>query len=266
MVITPDIPEYRKFQITAAPITQISFWLKQARSLPGGKEVRTIGLGGISFSGTIALITAARPEIRNEIGFVIAVGPYSNLLRCIKSWFAPDPTAVDKETYPTRFYAKWIIMLSALDMIAEEKDRLLLTQTLNALLLQKKMLPDAGDASPQGKRWYDFAVMHENQSDPELTEKIENHLIESIYPTLEPAPFLKNIGCPVFLIHGAYDDLIPSEESVELHQRIPNSYLLISPFLSHTHPIDAALGTWKKLSAVFETLIFSYRFSRQIIE
>jgi len=38
-------------------------------------------------------------------------------------------------------------------------------------------------------------------------------------------------------MHGAYDDLI-SPGKQELHRRISNSYLMISPFLTHTHLAD----------------------------
>ena len=69
MVVTPDIREFRQFQISAEPINQILFWYGQIPTLEGGEKIRATGLAGISFSGTLALITAAKPEIRDNIGF-----------------------------------------------------------------------------------------------------------------------------------------------------------------------------------------------------
>ncbi len=220
MVITPDIREFRDFQITAKPIDQILFWYRHAPSLDGGEKVQKTGLAGISYSGTIALIAAARREVRNTIGFVVAVGPYSSLIRCTRNWFAAAPGSIESTGYPTRFYAKWIIMLSALDMVAEPKDRIFLREVLDSLLLQKKVPPANPDLTAEGARWYALATMPETRSDPELTTRIEEHLISSIYPQIDPEEALSKISCPVFLIHGAYDDLMPPAESVELHQKI----------------------------------------------
>ncbi len=265
MVITPDIREFRDFQITAQPIDQILFWYSQAPGLEGGKKVRKTGLAGISYSGTLALIAAARPEIRNNVGFVLAVGPYCSLIRCTKDWFAAVPNSTKSKGYPTRFYAKWIVMLSALNMVAEPKDRLFLHNVLDSLLLEKQVPPANADLTAEGARWYMLATMPETRSDPELTARIEEHLISTIYPQLDPEEALSKISCPVFIIHGAYDDLIPPAESVELHQKIQDSHLLILPFLTHTHPIDTQLSFTRKFQAAVQTLAFCYQFSKVIL-
>ena len=104
----------------------------------------------------------------------------------------------------------------------------------------------------------------ENQTDPELARKIEQHLISTIYPQLDPEESLKSLRCPAFFIHGAHDDLIPPEESRELHRRASRSYLLISPFLTHTHPTDKPLSSGQKIKAALDALTFSYHLSKVI--
>jgi pimeloyl-ACP methyl ester carboxylesterase len=81
---------------------------------------------------------------------------------------------------------------------------------------------------------------------------------------LDPSDALKQLRCPVFLLHGAYDDLIPPRESVELHQRLTHSHLLISPFMTHTHPSGTSLSLWQKVKAVFSTMAFCYQLSETI--
>jgi pimeloyl-ACP methyl ester carboxylesterase len=259
MVVTPDIREFRQLQISAEPMNQILYWYKQIPYLEGGAKVHTTGLAGISFSGTLALMTAARPEIRDNVGFVVAIGPYSDLMRCTRDWFAAGPEFTAREYYPTRFYAKWIVMVAALEMIRDSSDRLFLGRVLNSLLLQQKIPPASSDLSAEGMRWYGLATMHEDQPNPELAQEIESYLISRIYPQLDPAAALKKIRCPVFLVHGAYDDLISSQESFELHGKIRNSSLLISPFLTHTHPTDTPLSSAQKFRAVLDTLFFCYK-------
>ncbi len=265
MVVTPDIQEFRQFQISAEPMNQIIFWFKQAPSLEGGERIRTTGLAGISFSGTLALMTAANAEIRDRVGFAAAVGPYADLRRCASEWFAAGPEFVVHDYYPTRFYAKWIVMLSALDMIPDSNERLFLHDVLFRLLLEQKVPPPAQVLSAEAQRWYELATMREDHVDPELVEGIERFLISRVYPQLNPEEALGKIRCPVFLVHGTYDDLIPPRESLELHSKIPNSHLLISPFLTHTHPTDTPLAATQKIRAILDIVAFSYQFAGVIL-
>ncbi len=261
MVVTPDIQAFREFQISAEPIDQIQFWYEQIPSLEGSGKIRKKGLAGISFSGTLAMMTAARPGIRDQVGFVLAIGPYSSLIRCARDWFDAGPGTESTHYYPTRFYAKWIVMLAALDMIPSANDQKFLHEVLDDLLLQRKVPAARADLTPEGLRWYRLATMPAGKSDPELSKKIEDYLVAGIYPQLDPAGSLQNLRCPVFLIHGAYDDLIPSIESTELHQRIAESYLLITPFLTHTHATETPLSLKQKCESAINALVFCYHLS-----
>ena len=263
-VITPDIREFRDFQITAQPISQILFWYQEVPHLEGGERIQKTGLAGISFSATLALMTAAKPEIRDHVGFFVGIGPYYNLARCTRGWFAADPAAVPKNYYPTRFYAKWIVMRAALEMVNSEKDRVFLHDVIDKLLLQKEVPPAEPNLTEEGLRWYRLAIMKENQTDAELADRIERHLTRQIYPQLNPADAVLQLRCRAFFVHGAYDDLIPPEESAELHRRIPRSSLLVSPFLTHTHPTDKRLSPGQKARAGLEMMVFCYHLSRAI--
>jgi dienelactone hydrolase len=263
MVITPDIREFRDFQLSA-PITQILFWHKRIPSLEGGGKVQAIGIAGISFSGTIALMAAADPEIRQKVAFVVSVGPYFDLARCARYWFSPTPDAPAGISYGGKFYAKWIIMRAALDMVEDNKDRILLHHVLNALLLQNKVMPADPGFSVEGKRWYALAAMPGAYSDPELSEKIENRLASTIYPSLNPEKALEAIDCPVYIIHGADDDLIPARESLDLNQKLRRSHLLITPFISHTQPSSAFLSFKQKTKALLDMANFGFHLSQVI--
>jgi pimeloyl-ACP methyl ester carboxylesterase len=260
LVITPDIQAFREFQISAEPIEQVLFWYDQIGAVEGSEEIQKAGLAGISFSGTLALMAAARPEICNRVGFIAGIGSYYSLTRCTGNWFAPQPKAAANDTYPTR----WIVMLSALNMVVSPKDRIFLHDVLNNLLLQKKVPPAGPDITAEGLRWYRLATLLGGWADEELARKIEDYLVSRIYPQLDPNDALDRVRCPVFLIHGAYDDLIPPRESMQLHRHIDRSYLLISPFLTHTYPTDTALSPIQKAKAAIETLVFCYQFSRAI--
>ena len=266
VVITPDIKKFRNFHITAEPIHQVLFWHGEAENLEEIQFPGRIGLAGISFSGTLAIMAAAKPEVRNSVGFVVAIGPYFDLLRCTKTWLETHSDDPESNHYSNTYYARWIVMLAALDLVTENQDRTLLRDVLKRLLLQQDLPPVSGDAlTAEGWRWYRLATALPGQPDPELALRIQRHLISNVYPGLDPKSHLGKVKCPVYLIHGTYDDLIPPLESKELHDRLSNSYLIVSPFLTHTHPNAVPLKPTQKIRALWEAASFCYGFSKSIL-
>jgi pimeloyl-ACP methyl ester carboxylesterase len=263
LVITPDIREFRQFQITAAPVEQMLFWHARAGALEGGERIRKTGLAGVSYSGTLALMAAARPEVRDRTAFVAAIGPYYDLKRCSRGWFAAGSTEEWKGYYPTRYYARWVMMLSALDLLEDASDRRGLRRRLESLLLQED-LPDAGPLTPEGERWHALATTRPGRTDAPLAAEIEAFLSQRVYAELDPREALGALRCPVFLLHGAYDDLIPPGESADLHREIARSRLLVSPFLTHTHPVGTELSRPRLVRAAAEAILFCAHFSRAL--
>ena len=263
-VITPDIREFRAFRISAEPMEEVVFWFNQIGALEGSRRVEKTGLAGISFSATLVLIAAARSDLRDRVSFVLGIGPYCDLSRCAGEWFAAGPGTAADGRYPTRFYAKWIIMLAALEMVPHPGDRRSLHSVLEALLLQREIPSPEPGLTDEGKRWYRLATMRGDRSDDELVRRIEERLAAKLYHELDPVKSLPDLRCPAFFLHGAYDDLIPPRESLDLHQRIPRSFVLISPFLTHTHPSDRKLPLRRRVTAGLEALMFCYRLARVI--
>ncbi len=266
LVVTPDIVPFREFEISAEPIDQIEFWFRQVPTIEGGRQASRTGLAGISFSASLALIAAAHPGIRKEISFFLGIGPYFDLQRCFRWWFAAGPLTVGEGYYPTRFYAKWIIMNAALGMLPARHDREFLHEVLIDLLLQKKVPAEDSALTPEGKRWYRLAVMRENQTDQGLSQAIDAYLSPILFRQLDPKEAAKEVRCPVFLLHGAYDDLIPPEEGRDLQANVTGApcYLLVSPFLTHTHPLDKSFTIPEKAEAVMGSLAFFYRFASTV--
>lgn len=263
LVLTPDIKMLREFRIYPPPLDEISFWLHEVRNVEGGQKLRRVGLAGISFSGTLALITAAQPRNRDSVAYVLGIGCFDDLIRCSRFWFDAGPVTVGPGYYPNRFYAKWIIMLAAVDLLPAEEDRQFLQVVLRNLLQQKGVPSPPDTLSEEGRRWYRLALMREDQADPQLAEQIETQVAAIVYPELSTKQPASEIRCPVFLAHGAYDDLIPPEESRNLQEKIvqAKSYLLISPFITHTHPSETPLSLWSKIGAALDLLRFFYHLS-----
>jgi pimeloyl-ACP methyl ester carboxylesterase len=269
LVIAPDIEEFRNFQISAEPINQLLLWFNEAETIDGKDKPLKAGLAGISYSGTLALIAAAKPGIRDRVAFVVSVGPYYNLMRCTEQWFSIKPGDASSESHPPKLYARagnyarWVIMLAALDMLPTDQDRIFLKNTLHNLLLQKNIPKPVQELTSEGERWYKLATAAK-PADSELVRAIKEHLTPRLYRQLDPEPVLHELRCPVFLIHGAYDDLIPSTESLQIHQSLADSHLFISPFLTHTAPSGIKLSWKQKAAAVIDASFFCYSLARVI--
>ena len=262
LVVTPDIRIFRQFRMGPEALDEIRFWFDQAWTLTAGGGSRKVGLAGISFSATLALITAAQPEVRDRVAWVLGIGAYNDPMRCSREWFAAGPVTVGPGHYPTRYYARWIVMLAALDMLPSEDERRFLQTVLVDLLLQRTVPPPAFRLSPDAARWQCAALMREDQEDPALARQIDAFLTPRLYSKITPDRAAAAIRCPVFLVHGAQDDLIPPEESRRLQERIgARAHLLISPFLTHTHPNDKPLGWRQKVEAALDMLGFFYSFA-----
>jgi pimeloyl-ACP methyl ester carboxylesterase len=269
LVITPDIEEFRNFEISAEPINQLLLWFNEAETMGGTDKMLKAGLAGISYSGTLALIAAAKPSIRDRVAFVVCIGPYYNLMRCTEQWFSIMPGDASSESHPPKLYARagnyarWVIMLAALDMLPSDWDRIFLKNTLHNLLLQKEIPQPTQELTSEGERWYKLATAAK-PSDSELVQAIKEHLTPRLYRQLDPEPALHELRCPVFLIHGAYDDLIPPTESLQIHRNLVDSHLFISPFLTHTAPSSIKLSWKQKAAAVFDASLFCYSLSQVI--
>jgi dienelactone hydrolase len=84
VIVTPDIPELARFEITpriTEAIERSAVWLATQSGLaPDGK----VGLMGISFSGGLSLVAAARPSLAGHVSFVFAFGGHEDLPRVIR--------------------------------------------------------------------------------------------------------------------------------------------------------------------------------------
>jgi dienelactone hydrolase len=84
VIVTPDIPELARFEITpriTETIERSAVWLATQSGLaPDGK----VGMMGISFSGGLSLVAAARPSLAGHVSYVFAFGGHEDLPRVLR--------------------------------------------------------------------------------------------------------------------------------------------------------------------------------------
>ncbi len=253
LVLTPDIPAFREFRLTGDSVDQISFWYRQLRRNDEFQASR-VGFVGVSVGGTLSLLAVARHPLSRDADFVVCIGGYQDLSRCQSRWFSMAAAQEKHGRYPVQFYGRWIAMLMALDALPDPTDRVRMREILEHLLVQGKTSTEM-PSSPEAARWYRYAVLDE--SDEDVPELVATQL-QPNYAALSPEGELAFIECPVFLVHGAGDELIPPEETEELRRRLSSAdiHLLYTPLISHTHPLIDRLGTGDKLMALGRCIWF----------
>jgi dienelactone hydrolase len=83
-VVTPDIPELSRFEITPAitdTIERSALWLASESGLSADGRV---ALMGISFSGGLSLVAAGRPSLAGRVSSVFAFGGHDDLPRVLR--------------------------------------------------------------------------------------------------------------------------------------------------------------------------------------
>jgi hypothetical protein len=83
-IVTPDIAELSRFEITPAItdlIEQSALWLAASSGLTSDGRV---GLMGISFSGGLSLVAAGRPALDGHVSSVFAFGGHDDLPRVLR--------------------------------------------------------------------------------------------------------------------------------------------------------------------------------------
>ncbi len=233
VVATPelhDLTEYHVTPETVNAIGQSAIWFNQQTHHP-------VGVVALSFAGGLALMAAARPEYADKMGFVLAVGAHDDMAR-VARFFAsnvmeqPDGTGVPFRAHE---YGVLILAYSHLEDFFTSSDVPVARESLRQKLWEVPN-PALGAAalSPAGAGEMNLLVQHREQLEKAFLEEVERHRAEMA--EVSPAGRLKSLTVPVYLLHGAGDNIIPPAESEWLAREVPKADLrgvLISRALSH---------------------------------
>ena len=259
-MVTPEIPELSRFEITPAltdHIEQTALWLATNAELsPTGR----IGLMGISFSGGLSIVAAGRPTLHNRLSYVFAFGGHDDLPRVLTylctgiEGGAPIspcqemvPATVQR---PPHDYGVAVVLLNVADHLVPAEQVAALRDAVRRFLWASSLAEvDAAAAERE------FAALRRlppilpepaatllglvNNRDVArlgtlLLPYVASHVeAAALSPSRSPAPH-----APVFLLHGRHDTVIPSTESLHLAQRLLTYgtpvRILLTDLISHT--------------------------------
>jgi pimeloyl-ACP methyl ester carboxylesterase len=253
LVVTPELPDLSRYLITARSTDMIedaALWLSNRRDLTGR---RPIGVMGISFAGGLSTVAAARPSLAGRLAFVFSFGGHANFQRVVRylcSGVEAAPPAgygLGKTPAPHDYSLAIVTLDLAHRLVPPDQVEGLRKGILTflhashlALFDQKKageefrqaVAEEAAMAEPA--KGYLHLVNTRNV--PELGPRLLPFIADlgdepALSPDRSPAP-----AAPVFLIHGAADNVVPAAETAILAEHLrPHTAVrvLITPLISH---------------------------------
>jgi dienelactone hydrolase len=257
-VVTPDIPELSRFEITPAitdGIEQAARWLEADSGLAPDHR---IGMMGISFSGGLSIVAAGRPSLAGHVAYVFAFGGHDDLprvLRYLCTGTEPRPPrelgrrSDEPFVRPPHDYGVAAILLGVAERVVPRAQVEPLRAGVRRYLLASAL--DTGVDRARAAEEFE-AVRRTARTMPEPSATLLRYVVERDVVHLGPRllPYVGLYGgdpalsvskspktsAPVFLLHGTDDNVIPSIESEyladDLRGRAPVR-LLLSGLISH---------------------------------
>ena len=260
-VVTPDTPDLKRFDITPRTTDMIedsALWLSRQRRLT--RDGR-IGMVGISFSGSLSIVAAGRPALRDRVDFVFSFGGHGDFPRELRFLYSGKEPALPtsggsgggqpagREAYRRPHdYGVVIILLDLADRVVPAGQVGPLREAILTYLLAghyelidkrlaKVTFDDAlrlAEALPEPARTYMRQV---NDRDVAALGQLVAPLLASLGgdPALSPERSAPPV-CPIYLLHGTDDTVIPSIETLWLERYLKGKVpvrALLSGLITH---------------------------------
>ena len=258
-VVTPDIPELSRFEIAPAitnAIEDAGAWLADQTTLAPDRKA---ALMGISFSGGLSVIAAARPSLANRVAYVFSLGGHDDVhrvLRYLCTGREPSPmpdvqlgTPRDSDVVlPPHDYGVAVILLSLADRVVPPAQVARLREGVRQYLWASAL--DGGGDKARAPQDFE-AVARFARSLPEPSATLLRYVLarDVVHLGARLLPLIGSIATeglsvskspkpsvPVFLLHGLEDNVIPAVESeylaADLRGHAPTRVLL-SGLISH---------------------------------
>jgi dienelactone hydrolase len=271
-VVTPDIPELSRFEVTPAVTDHIedaALWLTTASGLaPTGR----IGLMGISFSGGLAIVAAGRPSLRDRLLYVFSFGGHDDLRRVLEYFCAGLEGDRIATAPPTPHdYGVAIVLLNVAERLVPPEQLVPLREAVRRFLWASYL--DRIDKAGAEREFVALRSIAHTLPEPAATllQYVNNRDVTHLGPRLRPyidfyvdrpglSPARSPVpSAPVYLLHGRDDNVIPADESQHLADRLRGHVtvrLLVTDLISHADADQPAhLTDVVKLAAFWGDLL-----------
>jgi len=247
-VLTPELPDIKDYHVgtnSIATIGDSALWMSTHNAN------RPVGIMGLSFSGGLALLSAADPHYESSIKFVVAIGSQHEMSRVATYYRTgedPLPTG-NLERLPPHEYGALVLEYEHLeDFIPAGQSASLapIRAVIRAHLYEDATAEKAALAALTPAQLALTSQLLDTTSP--ITRGLLEHsetLHREDMAAVSPHGHLSRLKTFVYLLHGAGDNIIPSAETQWMAAELPADSLqaeLISPVLSHIN-LDGANPT-----------------------
>lgn len=246
-VLTPELPGIKDYQVSPESIATIgdaATWL--ALDASSQRHRRTpVGVMGLSFSGGLSLLAAADPAYNKFIAFVVAIGSQDQMVR-VARYYRTGQASRPKgspELLTPHEYGALVLEYEHPEDFVPGPDVPGIRAVLRAHLYEDGAGEKAAMASLTPAQQAEVRGML-NTTSPEIHTRLQQGEVrhEADMAAVSPHGHLATLNTPVYLLHGAADNIIPASETEWMAAELPPDSLksvLISPVLSHLN-LDGA--------------------------
>lgn len=226
-VLVPDLVGLRQYRVRAGDVREVADAFRHLRERPELPAQGRAGIAGFSYGAGPVILAAVEQDIRDEVGFVVALGGYYDL-RTIVTYFTTGYYRHDKagtwQHLDPHTYAKWVFTLSNTDLLERAGDRGALRSYAAEMIMDEDLF--VAPTSPKGLApdARNFLALLENR-DPNqvlaLIERLPPRILNELNGIDPAAHDLSGMQAQVILVHGRGDNIIPYTESVALAKALP---------------------------------------------
>lgn len=256
-ILTPQLTSLVDYRIEPSAIDEIGLattWLAQTNH-------KRAGILGLSFTGGLALATAADSRYADKVAFVVAVGAHSDLSRVARFFVTGQSELPDGSTQalPPQQYGALVLAFAHPELFFPQKEVANATNCMRLWLWEEFVqartcsngLSRSSNDMMEALFQYRIAQLRSR-----LLAEIERD--KETMASVSPAGRMAAIKAPVFLLHGERDGVIPPAETLWLAREIPPKYLrrvLISPAVGHVDPAETSLRDQWKLGSFLAAVL-----------
>jgi dienelactone hydrolase len=214
-VLTPELEALADYRVDDP--SNLDALRASVRWLARDPHVRSGGVGllGVSFAGGLSLRVASEAGLAPDLAFVASIGGHNDMARVAKFFVTDRVAAPEGEIeWKAHDYGLAVLVYNAPERFVSKEDAPLLRAAVRAFLHESygEASQIALGMSPSGAQVYD-RISHRDRH--ALAEAVLREL-PAMKPTMDaasPAATMGAIHVPVYILHGAHDDVVPPSES-----------------------------------------------------
>ena len=245
VVVTPDVEGPKTMAVGLDDARDIGDTLKQVTAGTDLPAEPPVGVMAFSFAVGPSIIAAKDPQVADQIGFLVAVGGYYDMVDAITYVTTGyDPVAGEQgEVAEPRREGKWVVLLSQLDRIADDRDRQLLRR-----IAERRIDTPWADVDDEVEQLGDegaavYALI--TNTDPEQVDELLAGLPPDVRRQIDGLDLarrdLSRLQAQLVLVHGTDDDVIPIGHSKRLQAAVGEDQARLFPAAGLYH-VDVSPG------------------------